>query len=113
MWLKDLSHGDFILISGGFAGICGSISYFLNVQEGKVFKCSEFLIHIAVSIIFGVLAFELCSYLGIQDEYCGAMSGMAGFLGVNIAKIIQIVFPKVFNALILKYFGLSKKDLEE
>lgn len=104
MWLKNLSHDDFILVSGAFAGICGSISYLLKTQEGKVFKCSEFLIHIAASIIFGILAFELCSYLGVNDEYCGAMSGMAGWLGTRVARIFEIM--------IYKKLGLKKEDLE-
>ena len=97
MWLKELSHGDFIIVSGGFAGFCGSISYLLKMQEGKVFKWSEFVIHIAASIIFGILAFELCSYFGVNDEYCGAMSGMAGWLGTRVARIFEILIYRKLN----------------
>lgn len=104
MWLKELSHGDFLVLGGGFAGFCGSISYMLKVVEGKKFGWVEFIIHIASSIIFGILAFELCSYLGVNDEYCGAMSGMAGWLGTRVARIFEI--------LIYKKLGINKSDLQ-
>lgn len=104
MWLKELTHGEFLILGGGFAGFCGSISYLLKVQEGKMFKWSEFIIHIASSIIFGILAFELCAYLGINDEYCGAMSGMAGWLGTRVARIFEI--------LIYKKLGITKEEMK-
>ena len=104
MWLKDLTHTEFLIYGGGFAGFCGSISYLLKVEEGKPFKWTEFFIHIASSIILGILAFELCSYLGIQDEYCGAMSGMAGWLGTRVARIFEIMIYRKLN--------IKKEDLQ-
>lgn len=111
--LKNLSHTDYLIVSGGFAGLAGSVSYWLKVTEGKPFKWSEFLVHVAVSMIFGLLAFEFGSYEGLPDEFCGAIAGSAGWAGTRIARIIEIVLPKIINAIVLKFFGLSKKDLEQ
>lgn len=104
MWLKDLTHSDYLVLGGCFAGVSGSISYLLKVVEGKEFGWKEFIIHISASIIFGILAFELCSYLGVKDEYCGAMSGMAGWLGTRVARIFEILIYRKLN--------IKKEDLQ-
>ncbi len=111
--LKNLTHTDYLLISGGFAGTAGGVSYWLKTIEGKPFMWREFFAHVLASMIFGFIAFEFASFEGIPDEFCGAIAGTAGWAGTRIARILEIVLPKILNALILKYFGLSKKDLEQ
>ena len=111
--LKDLTHTDYVILSGGFAGLAGGASYWLKTIQGKPFKWSEFCAHVVVSMIFGFIAFEFASYEGVPDELCGAIAGVAGWLGTTIARIVEIVLPKILNAVILKFFGLSKKDLEQ
>lgn len=104
MWLKELTHGDYITVSTIFAGVCGSVSYLLKIEEGKKFKVTEFLIHVAASMIFGLLAFEFFSYEGVPDEFCGAIAGSAGWLGTRVARIIEILVCRKFN--------IKKEDLE-
>lgn len=38
-----------LAISGGFAALCGGLSYLLKVEEGKPFKFSEFILHVSIS----------------------------------------------------------------
>ena len=102
--LKNLSHTDYLCIGGGFAGLTGSVSYLLKVTEGKPFKWSEFFVHIAASMIFGLIAFEIGAYEGLPDEFSGALAGCAGWLGTRVARIIEV--------LACKKLGLSKDDLK-
>ena len=111
--LKNLTHTDYLVVGTGVAGAAGGVSYWLSVVEGRPFKWSEFVVHILASMLFGYLAFELGSYEGVPDEFCGAMAGAAGLMGTRIARIFEVILPKLINALVLKYFGLSKADLEE
>ena len=112
-FLKDLTHTEAFVLGGGFAGLGGSLSYMLKVMEGKPFKVGEFFIHIAVSAFFGLIAFEIGAYFGLAPEYCGMVAGSAGWVGTRFARIAEILFPKIVNAVVLKFFGLSKKDLEQ
>lgn len=101
---KNLSHEGFLLLGGGFAGLCGSLSYLLKVEEGKPFKWSEFLLHLAISAAFGVIAFEIMTFEHIPDEVAAGICGMSGWMGTRIARIIEIV--------IRKKLGISKQDME-
>lgn len=102
--VKNLTHTDYLIVSGGFAGVAGGVSYLLKSVEGKPFKWSEFFIHVLASMIFGVIAFEFAHFEGIPDEFCGAIAGCAGWLGTRIARIAEV--------LLLKRLGLQRKDLE-
>lgn len=105
MWLKELSHGDYVIVSSAFAGVCGSVSYLLKTTEGKPFKWSEFFIHVVASMIFGLLAFEFFSYEGVPDEFCGAISGSAGWLGTRVARLVEI--------LVSRKFGIAPEELNK
>lgn len=45
---RDLSNGQILVAAGGFATICGWLSYLLKVQEGKAFLWREFFLHGAI-----------------------------------------------------------------
>ena len=102
--MKNLTNIDYLAISGGFAGLGGSLSYLLKVKEGKPFKMGEFLLHIFISAFFGLITFELCTYFGLEPEYCGAASGMAGWMGTRVARIGEILVYRKLN--------IKKEDLQ-
>lgn len=52
---RDLSDGQILAAAGGFATICGWLSYLLKVQEGKAFTWREFLLHGAISAVCGLI----------------------------------------------------------
>ena len=97
-----VSEAQTIVASGGFAWLCGWLSYLLSVQEGKSFKWSEFFLHGAISGTFGLIAFELLSYEGFPANVCGALSGVAGWGGTRFIKL-----------LLRKKFGVSKEELDK
>lgn len=103
--LKDLTHTEALIVGGGFAGLGGSLSYLLKMYEGKPFKVGEFILHIAISAFFGLIAFEVCAYFGLKPEYCGAASGMAGWFGTRVARIAEIV--------VRKRLGITKEDMNQ
>lgn len=103
-FLKNLSHSEYLMVGSGFATVCGSLSYLLKVEEGKPFKWREFLIHMATSAVFGVIAFEIMTFEHIPDEVAAGICGMSGWMGTRIARIIEIV--------IRKKFGLTENDLK-
>lgn len=102
--LKNLSHSDYLFISGGFAGVAGGVSYWLKSVEGKPFKWSEFFVHVLASMIFGLIAFEFASFEGVPDEFCGAIAGASGWMGTRVARIVEV--------LICKKLGISKDELK-
>ena len=101
---KEISSNNYLLMGGGFSGLCGSLSYMLKVQEGKPFKWSEFFIHTVASGTFGLMAYELLSYEGFSAEFSAIMCGMAGWMGTRVAHIEEI--------LIRRKLGLSKEDMK-
>ena len=102
--IRNLTHSDYLILGGGFAGLSGGVSYLLKNVEGKPFKWSEFFLHVLASMIFGLIAFEFASFEGVPDELCGAIAGCAGWLGTRIARIAEV--------LLLKRLGLQRKELE-
>lgn len=96
-FIKELTHTDAMLVSGGFAGLCGSVSYLLKVTEEKPFSWREFLLHVAASAIFGLIAFEIASFEGMPDGMAGAIAGMAGWMGTRVARIIEVLIRKKLN----------------
>lgn len=86
-----------------FALICGCLSYLLKVEEGKPFKLSEFVLHAIISAVCGFISFTLMRYLGFPDEFCGSVSGLAGWMGTRGLRIAEIFFRK--------RIGITKEDL--
>lgn len=100
---QHLTSLDIAGICGLFAGFCGSLSYFLKVEEGHPFKWSEFVLHVVISAVFGLMTYEVLSYYGMPPQVAGACCGMAGWMGTRLARIIEIV--------IRKRLGVSKEEL--
>lgn len=113
MPFKSLSESQILAICGSFASACGGLSYLLKVEEGKPFRWREFLLHTAISGVFGLITYEILSFEGFPPQLSGALCGVAGWGGTRVAKIIELLFPKVIEALIRKRLGLTKEDLEE
>lgn len=103
--IHSLTNVDIAGICAVWAGLCGSLSYALKVQEGHVFKWGEFLIHILTSALFGLMAFEVLDAYGFPPQVSGAVCGMTGWMGTRFARIVEVV--------IRKKAGVSKEDLAE
>lgn len=103
-----LKNIDYVAISAGFAGVCGSLSYLLKVEEGKPFKWKEFFLHTAISAMFGAICFEIAAYEGLPPAMSGALSGMAGWMGTRVARIFEIILARK-----LKIEDLERKDKHE
>lgn len=104
-FIKGLSHTDALLVSGGFAGVCGSVSYLLKITEEKPFSWREFLLHVFASALFGLMAFEFASFEGMPNGMAGAIAGMAGWMGTRVARIAEV--------LLRKKTGLTKDDMKD
>lgn len=102
---KDLSEGAIALISGGFAGVCGALSYLLKIEEGKPFGMWEFLLHTTISAVFGLIAYELLTYQQFPPQVAGALCGVAGWGGTRLIRI--------FEVLLQKRLGITKEDLKQ
>ena len=101
---RDLSDGQILAAASGFAAICGWLSYLLKVQEGKAFTWREFLLHGAIGAVCGLISYEVLFYEGFPPQLCGALSGLAGWGGTRVLRIIEVV--------ITKRLGVSKEDLK-
>lgn len=88
---KDFSEYQALAASGGFAAVCGWLNYLLSVQEGRPFSWREMLLHCAISAVCGLISYELLAYEGFPPGVCGALSGMAGWGGTRLLKLIWIV----------------------
>lgn len=113
MPLRQLSEEAILAICGGFAGVCGSLSYLLKVEEGKKFSWPEFALHTAISAVFGLITYELLSYEEFPPNVAGALCGVAGWGGTRLIRIIEIILPKIVAAIIRKKLGISKEDLKD
>ena len=102
---RDLSDGQIWASAGGFATICGWLSYLLKVQEGKAFTWREFLLHGAISAVCGLISYEVLFYEGFPPQLCGALSGMAGWGGTRLIRLLEIVLEK--------RLGVTKEDLDK
>lgn len=102
---RDLSDGQILAAAGGFATICGWLSYLLKVQEGKAFTWREFLLHGAISAVCGLISYEVLFYEGFPPNLCGALAGMAGWGGTRLIRLLEIVFEK--------RLGVTKEDLDK
>lgn len=82
-------------ISTVFAGLCGALSYAAKHEEGKPFKLSEFLVHTAISAVCGAISFVLLHDLcGFAPTVCGSLSGIAGWMGTRLLKLIELYAAK-------------------
>ncbi len=111
MPLRSMSDLQILGICGGFAGLCGSLSYLLKVEEGKRFSWGEFALHTSISCVFGLIAYELLKYEGLPPEVAGALCGMAGWGGTRLIRIVEILLPKIAAAIIRKKLGINEEDL--
>lgn len=86
-----------------FGGVCGGLSYGLNVYEGRKFKFGECVLHILISAVAGWITFQLAISAGVDQSGAGGLCGVSGFLG---AKTFQIL-----EAAIRKRMNITKEDL--
>lgn len=91
-------------MASGFGGICGWLSYLLKVEEGKKFSFKEFILHGAISAVCGLICYEVLFYEGFPPQLCGALSGMAGWGGTRVIRLLEVVLQK--------RLGLDKEDLK-
>lgn len=91
-------------ISGAFAAVCGAISYGLKIEEGKPFRWREFSLHTAASAVCGLISYSCLTYLKLPPDLCGALSGVAGWMGTRLMRIAEI--------LVEKKLGVEKDDLK-
>lgn len=92
-------------MASGFGGICGWLSYLLKVEEGKKFSFKEFILHGAISAVCGLICFELLRFEGLPAELCGSLSGVAGWGGTRLIRLVEI--------LIRRRAQVSKAELDE
>ncbi|WP_417217015.1 phage holin family protein [Sutterella wadsworthensis] len=76
----------------------------MKVQEGKAFTWREFLLHGAISAVCGLISYEVLFYEGFPPQLCGALSGMAGWGGTRVIRLLEVVLQK--------RLGLDKEDLK-
>lgn len=94
--LKDVAAN--LAIAGGFGGLCGFLSYLLKVEEGKPFKWSELALHTTISAVCGLAAFTLLDELaGFSPSVCGTFSGVAGWMGTRLIRIVEVRVEKKLN----------------
>ena len=103
---RDLSDGQILAAAGGFATILRlAFGPGLKVQEGKAFTLAE--------RIFAPWSDQCCMwadqlrgafYEGFPPQLCGALSGMAGWGGTRVIRLLEVVLQK--------RLGLDEEDLK-
>ena len=84
---KQWTQLQCLLLSGGFAGFCGWLSYLLKVAEGKEFKWTELILYGAISSAAGLIVFQTLSEFDLSENTAAALSGMAGWGGTRVFKL--------------------------
>lgn len=92
--LEQLQDYIAVIVSGLFASVCGALSYFLKVEEGHMFRITEFVVHVLISGASGLITYLLLQSLGMAPNFCAALSGIAGWMGTNAMKMLEILFIK-------------------
>lgn len=105
MSYKDFSEFQALAASTGFAAICGWLNYLLSVQEGRPFSWREMILHCAISAMCGLISYELLAFEGFPTGVCGALSGMAGWGGTRLIRLIGIALAK--------RAGVTKEELND
>lgn len=103
---KYMSDLFFVLSSGILAAIGGSLNYITNVIQGHKFSWAEFVVHTLTSAFFGFVAYEFFSFEGVPPQFSAALSGMTGYYGTRISRIVEIVVLK-------KKLGIDPKEVQE
>lgn len=101
---RNWSHTEILGAVSGFSALCGSLHYLLKVEEGKPFSWRELALHGMISAMCGLISYEILSYEGFPQELCGALSGLAGWGGTRLIRVLEIV--------INKKLGINKDDLK-
>ena len=86
---NHLTHFEQLGIASTFAGVCGALSYALDVRQGKAFSWIDLAINILVSAVCGLIAFEILEYEGFLPQLAGALCGMAGFVGTTLVRFVR------------------------
>ena len=87
--MNTLNHLEQLGIAGAFAGLCGSLSYALNVRQGRKFSWCDLLLNAGSSAVCGLIAFEILEYEGFAPQLAGALCGIAGFVGTTLVRFVQ------------------------
>lgn len=64
----------------------------LKVYEGKRFTWGEFLLHLLVSGVAGVIAYQLLHYLDTPADLTSALCGISGWMGTRMMRIFELLF---------------------
>lgn len=102
---KDFSEFQALAASTSFAAVCGWLNYLLSVQEGRAFSWGGMFIHCAISAMCGCISYELLAFEGFPPGVCGALSGMAGWGGTRLIRLVEIALAK--------RAGVTKEDLND
>ena len=102
---KYMSDLFFVLSSGLLAAVGGSLNYVTKVVEGHRFSWAEFIVHTLTAAFFGFVAYEFFSFEGIPPQFSAALSGMTGYYGTRISRIVEIIVLK-------KKLGIDPKDVD-
>lgn len=102
--LKEISDIDIAGICAGFGGLCGMLSYLLKVEEGKIFRWHELVLHSAISAVCGLCTYEVLAWYGMPPAVAGALCGMSGWMGTRFIRIVELMW--------IKRTGISKDDLK-
>lgn len=88
--LRMLDSARGLLTAVGAGAVGGVLAYFVRVAEGKPFKFTDMVLHTAVSGFCGYIAYGLCSYLSLPDAACGAICGIAGWMGTRLLRLLEM-----------------------
>lgn len=83
------------LIAVAFASVGGLLYFLSNLDGEKPFNMKACLIQVAVSAFSGLIAY-ICviNFAGVSPDVGGAFSGVAGWLGTRLLKIVELAFRK-------------------
>lgn len=78
-----------------FSSFCGLISYLKKVEEGKTFKWFSMVLNVFISGISGLIAYVVfVHYLQMEPYVAGFLSGLAGWMGVDLVKVVEFRIKK-------------------
>lgn len=94
-----------ISLCSGFASISGGLSYLVKVREGKKFSWAEFVLHLGVSAVAGIIAYQTLHYYEVPADLSGALCGISGWMGTRMMRIFEIF--------LVAKLGLGKAVLDQ
>lgn len=72
------------------SALAQTLMYLSRIAKGEVFKWLEFFSSVFISATLGLLICMFAHSQGLSFEACGALSGLAGFLGKEAVTFIEV-----------------------